>query len=302
MQIPLKLIYLPAHDLRATVDPELIEELADSLRDHGQLQSIGVVPRDFNTTMRTFADMTDLQWSEYIDNGGRFEVVFGARRTRAATVLGWEFIRAEIVGEDTDELALTKKLIENVQRQDLTPMEEAFALIGMIDDDGADIRKLQRQTGKSRDWIKTRLMLINLPEDVQKAVQHGSIGIGVANYLGQIENDEVRRQYVEYAVDSGCTTEQAIIWLQQSQYAEQGLASLELTPEQLERQANMPQPVEQKFPCFCCGQPRPWGRINTLILCQDCQPEIAGSKRPVPQTAHVLPLDKSENGANIPVS
>lgn len=278
MRIPLAQIYLPQQDLRAAVDEDALDELAASLRDHGQLQAIGVRPWQFETTNRDIDEMDDAAWLDYIANGGRFEVVFGARRTRAAMLNEWTHIEGNVVAGDAGIKTEAKKLIENVQRLNLTPIEEGHALASMLSDSIADIRELQRRTGKSRAWIKDRLDLVALPDDLQAAVHQGLIGTGVAQILGKIQHNEVRRQFLEHAIDNGCTNDQAKMWLAQAQFAEQGINSTKLTPEQIEEMSKQPEIVEQKFPCFGCGDYHTWRTVNTLIFCGTCQNGIAEAR------------------------
>lgn len=110
MKIPLLELTLPKYDLRASQDEDQLDELAASMRDHGQLQAIGVKPGEI----------------------GGYEVVFGARRTRAATLLGWDAIEGNLVDDRGNNSANASKLIENVQRLNLTPMEEAYGLADLI--------------------------------------------------------------------------------------------------------------------------------------------------------------------------
>lgn len=256
MKISLDLIDLPERDLRAHVNEDALDELAASLRDHGQLQPIGVKKK---------AD-------------DRYEVVFGARRTRAAQLLKWTEIRADEVDETGNSTAHAKKLIENVQRLDMTPIEEAYGLLDLIGDGLVDLRELQRQTGKSRAWLQTRLDLAALPEDLQGAVQAGVIGIGVAKAFGTIKNDDVRDQYLRAAIENGCTADQAHVWASQAQFAESGIMAMDkyASADSLTLQA--PQVVDQQYSCFICADLQSWRRVNTLVVCGGCQDAIASGR------------------------
>ncbi len=269
MKIKLSLLDLPERDLRANVDEDALDELAASLRDHGQLQPIGV--------------------KEKID--GRYEVVFGSRRTRAARLIAWDEIEGALIEMSPSHSSDAKKLIENVQRLDMTPIEEAYGLTDLIGDGEINVRELQRQTGKSREWVRTRLDLIELPEDLQGAVQAGVLGVGVAKAFGRIANPIVREQYIKAAVENGCTTDQAIVWAGQAQFAESGI----MTMEQIQREGidltQQPPIMDQHYDCFLCHTLTNWRRVNTLVICGTCQDAVISShqddKRPSPPT----PLD-----------
>jgi len=256
MQIPLTLIDLPTNDLRARIDEDALDELADSLRDHGLLQPIGLKPT----------------------GNDRYEVVYGARRTRAAQQLGWTSIEAHIQERNSEQKDAAAKLIENVQRQDLTPIEEAYGLFALIGDAELSTRQLQKQTGKSRDWITNRLKLLDLPDDLQAAVQAGALGVGVATALGTIQDDEVRRQYVDHAIDQGITAPIARAWAEQAHYAATGIKTMRDhdTTDTIEGQE--PVFVVQKWNCFSCAQPYDFRRVSTLVICSVCQDKITQTR------------------------
>ena len=252
MKVNLSQLVLPEKDLRARIDEDSIDELADSMRDQGQIQAIGV--------KQTSPD--------------KFEVVYGSRRTRAARQLGWETIRAELVEETSRTTAEAMKLIENVQRQDLTPIEEAYGLYALIGDGVANVRDLQRQTGKSRDWIRNRLELLDLPEDMQAAVQAGSLGVGVAKILGKIASQTIRQQYLAHAIENGCTTQQATYWTAQAEFAEVGQLSMVEHEAMAEHERQIPQIIEQRQNCFGCNESHTFRDLSMFTICRICMDRI----------------------------
>jgi ParB/RepB/Spo0J family partition protein len=274
MKLPMSHIDLPQLDLRASINEDSIEELADSMRDIGQLTPIRVRP--IHPT--GFLGRTELDPSkdlaEFLRNAGRLEVVFGSRRYRAARDLNW----AEIDGDialDADDLTTAKhKLIENVQREDLTPIEEAYGLFELIGDGPANIRFLQRQTGKSRDWIRNRLELLDLPEDVQAVVQNGLLGAAAAKQLGTIKNDTIRQNYLEHAITNGCTLQQATAWANQAEYAEVGMLTMLEHEAMIEQQANLPDIIEQRQNCFGCNESRTYRDLSMLTICRTCMDQF----------------------------
>ena len=273
MQIPLNLLDLPEKDLRAAIDEDALDELAASLRDHGQLQPIGV------------KDKPD----------GRFEVVFGSRRTRAAKLNAWSAIEGNLVADNALANSEAKKLIENVQRLDMTPMEEAYGLADLIGDGEINVRALQAQTGKSRDWIRTRLALINMPDDLQGAVQAGVLNIGVAQQFATIESPIVREMYINAAVENGCSNDQAKAWAAQAQYAEQGVKTMdEINREALENH-NLRPPADLHYHCFICSVLYNWRRTNPLIVCTDCQDKIGAARTGDYEDGQPTPLDTDGN-------
>lgn len=258
MNIELTKITLPTKDLRADIDQDALDELADSMRDNGQLQAIGV---------RQIGD-------------DRYEVVFGARRTRAAQMLDWTTIRAEILTGIDDTNTASQKLIENVQRQDLTPIEEAYGLLELIGDDEPNFRRLQQQTGKSRDWIRNRLELILMPEDLQDAVQTGLLGVGVAKALSIIEDDDLRASYLDYAATNNMTAADARAWASNWQAAATGVAAIQDYERTLEEKTEGMPYVPQLWNCFVCREPRQQTECSMHVICRHCQPTITAGRTP----------------------
>lgn len=280
MRLPLQAIQLPERDLRESIDWESIDELADSLRDNGQLQPIGIRPLDaFAPTQiddgYTFADCV-----AYIANGGKFEVVFGARRTRAAQRLEWTHIEATIVTATDERTTASHKLLENIQRENLTPIEEASGLLDLIGDDEVNMRDLQRRTGKSREWIRTRLELATMSDDLQDAVQDGRISAAVARAFILIEDAEVRKRYIDYATENKLNAEDARYFASNWEAAATGTATMRDFEQTLEeRTASMPY-APQVWSCFVCREPHEVQNCSQHIICRQCQGIITTGRTP----------------------
>jgi len=149
----------PRQPRREFAEAEL-NELQLSLQASGLLQPIAVRPR----------------------KDGRFELIAGERRFRAATRLGWTTIPA-YVREVTDEQMLSLALVENLQREDLNPIEEAEGYRQLISDFGLAHQQVAQAVGKDRSTITNALRLLALPEDVQRLVRDGSLTLGHARAL-----------------------------------------------------------------------------------------------------------------------
>lgn len=259
MKIALDKLRLPEKDLRAAIDREALEELADSMKEHGQLQPIGV--------RRLHDDI--------------FEVVFGARRTRAATLLGWETINAALTELGDDTATASAKLIENVQRENLTPIEEAYGILELIGDEEPNFRQLQRQTGKSREWIRSRLALTLMPDDIQQAVQAGAVSQGVAKALATIENDEIRKQYLEYAAENNITADDAARWAAQAAAAATGQTVMQHFEEDLLQQREDAPVVYQMWNCFLCREANRQIDCSMHVICRGCLGTISKTRETV---------------------
>ena len=149
----------PRQPRRDFSDAEL-QELQLSLQASGLLQPIAVRPR----------------------NDGKFELIAGERRFRAATRLGWSTIPA-VIRDVSDEQLLSFALVENLQRADLNPIEEAEGYRQLINDFGLAHQQVAQAVGKDRSTITNALRLLSLPEDVQRLVRDGSLTLGHARAM-----------------------------------------------------------------------------------------------------------------------
>lgn len=157
-------VYQPRHHF----DETYIQELADSIRVHGIIQPLVV---------RALAE-------------GTYEIIAGERRYRAARLAGLSTVPA-VVRELSDQKALEFALIENVQRQDLNPLEEAEGYRRLIDEFGHTQEALSELIGKSRSHIANLLRLLQLPESVKTLVQDGALSMGHARALLTAPDAEV---------------------------------------------------------------------------------------------------------------
>jgi len=156
-----RIIPNPKQPRRTFVEADL-EELAASIRAKGVLQAILVRPDPSNAEM--------------------FEIIAGERRWRAARRAGLASIPAVVRTMDDREV-LEIAIIENVQRADLNPVEEAEAYKALIDRFGRTQDSVATQVGKSREHVSNTLRLLNLPEDVREHVREGRISAGHARAL-----------------------------------------------------------------------------------------------------------------------
>src|SRR5262245_27776808 len=164
----------PKQPRRTFIESDL-EELAESIRTKGVLQAILVRPDPSN------ADM--------------FEIIAGERRWRAARRAGLTTIPA-VVREMDDREVLEIAIIENVQRSDLNPVEEAEAYKALIDRFGRTQESVATQVGKSREHVSNTLRLLNLPEDVREHVREGRLTAGHARALLKTKDPSAFAQIV----------------------------------------------------------------------------------------------------------
>ena len=150
---------------------EALAELADSIVQHGVLQPLLVRPL----------------------LGGGYQIVAGERRWRAARMAGVSEVPV-VIRDMSDHEVMELALIENLQREDLTPLEEAQGYQSLIDQYGMTQEEIARTVGKSRPAVANALRLLHLPEDLQELVAAGKLSAGHARtLLGFQEVDDMRR-------------------------------------------------------------------------------------------------------------
>ena len=150
---------------RRDFDKEALEQLADSIREAGVLSPILVV-----------------------ENGMRYRIVAGERRYRAARLAGLNTVPC-IVRSMTNEQQMEAALIENLQRQDLNPIEEAAAIRSLMQECGYTQEEAARKLGKSRPAIANALRLLNLPKAVTDLVVTGDLSAGHARVLAGLDSE-----------------------------------------------------------------------------------------------------------------
>lgn len=154
-EVPIDLIQRGRYQPRRDMDPAALQELADSIRQQGVMQPVVVRP---------IAE-------------GRYELIAGERRWRATQMADLDRIPA-IIRDVPDEAAIAMALIENIQRENLNPIEEAFALQRLQDEFGLTQAQVAEAVGKSRTTITNLLRLIGLTEDVRLMLEHGDLEMG----------------------------------------------------------------------------------------------------------------------------
>jgi ParB family chromosome partitioning protein len=155
------------HQPRRKFDPEALESLASSIRTQGVVQPIVARP---------------------VGNG-RFEIVAGERRWRAAQMAGLKTIPA-VVRQIPDRTAMAVALVENIQRSDLNPLEEAEALQRLIDECGLTHEHTAEAVGRSRAAVSNLLRLLDLEAEVQALVRDDQLSLGHAKVLLAVTGDK----------------------------------------------------------------------------------------------------------------
>ena len=180
-ELPLEKVVPNPDQPRMTFHEETLQELAASIREHGVLQPILVRPA-----------------------GDDYQIIAGERRWRASKLAGKETIPA-IIERFDDATALEIALIENLQREDLSPLDEAIIYKKMTDELGYSIRNLAGKLGKDKGYVENRLRLASAPDDVREMVAARYDTLSAAYELMKIE-DKRRRKALAKQVVAGKLT------------------------------------------------------------------------------------------------
>lgn len=170
---------------RTDISEEHISELADSIRKVGVLQPIIVRP-----------------------DGVGYQIIAGERRWRASKAAGLERVPVRVMAT-TETEALALALVENLQREDLNPIEEARGYRRLIDEFSMTQAELADRVSKSRSAVTNTLRLLDLPEDIQELLYRGQLSAGHARAILSVVDDERRHTLSRKCVEEGLSVREA---------------------------------------------------------------------------------------------
>ena len=171
---------------RQDFDEEELESLSESLATHGILQPLTV--RELES--------------------GYYQIIAGERRWRAARMAGLTEVPVVVIEAD-DQKAMELALIENLQRQDLNPVEEALGYQSLMNDFGLTQESAAQRVGKSRPAVANALRLLNLPENILEKVRDGSLSAGHARAILAIKSEKKQLEAMQKIIALGLSVRQA---------------------------------------------------------------------------------------------
>jgi ParB family chromosome partitioning protein len=186
VHLPLGSIRANARQPRKRLDAERIDELAESIRAQGLVQPVVVRP----------------------GAEGGYELIAGERRWRAARVAGLATVPA-LVRETDDRDSLLLALVENVAREDLSPVDEARAYAALMDEFGLALGEVAEQVGRSKPTVSNRVRLLELPDDILGLVERGQLSEGHARAVLAVPDNEERRRLARRIVRQGMSVRAA---------------------------------------------------------------------------------------------
>ncbi|MBI2607820.1 MAG: ParB/RepB/Spo0J family partition protein [Candidatus Doudnabacteria bacterium] len=186
-EVPIDQIQPNPWQPRKEFDPETLNELADSIREHGILQPLIVIP----------------------DGAGGYQLIVGERRLRASKLAGLTKVPVIIRDSLEEQKKLELALIENIQRHNLDPVEEALAYQQLIDKYHLTQEEVAKKVGKARTTVTNLLRLLHLPLKIQRAVAEGKISEGHARAILAMPGMEKQLALMEEIIAQDLTVRQA---------------------------------------------------------------------------------------------
>lgn len=249
--IPVKDIMRPGVVDRIEIDPVEIETLAKNIQEQGLLQA---------PILRK--------------KGERYETVAGDRRILAIKKLGWTEVQC-VVSEMTDEEAAEIRACENLQRVDLTVIEEAKIYRNLIDKHGMSVDQVAQKIGKSPGMVKRRMDLLKMPQCLQDAMHRKQINYGVAEALWTISDPSALDYYLGFAIDHGVTVTIARQWANDWKSSQRRINEEATgTVDNLEPPAIRP----TYLACDLCEQPELVENLAVIRVCRECARRLAHAK------------------------
>ncbi len=249
----LHLIDPPADDDRLERDAAAIDRLACDIRKQGLINPPSIE-----------------------EKGNRYECIAGWTRILAMRSLQEQTIHARIYPPLDAQRRQHIRLSENLQRSDLTPIEEARRLFQLQRDEKLDADALAAIVQRSTAWVEQRLTLLSVPDDLQALVHERDLSIGAALALARCTEPAHRAYLTNYAVNGGATITTVRAWVEEWRiHHEQGLDG----PAPLPPMPIANQPVLVLIPCARCHTPHDYRTTCVVRVCQPCGRDIANEQQ-----------------------
>lgn len=243
-EIDLDLIDEPTNAHRLGMSSSGLDELADSIKAMGLLNPIIVRPVD----------------------GERFEIIAGHRRYIAHRMLRRPTILCVVRTAD-DNATEDARFAENLQREQLSPMEEAVSIIRYMEQSGKDTKAVAKALNRTEWWVSHRVALHSMPDELKDLVHQETLAAGAALELAKVTDDAHRRYLTEFTVRSGANVGVVREWVNQWEISK--LAD----PDADAPKPDLP-PVGQEvivtIPCYLCGEAHDHRAMAIVRVCKPC--------------------------------
>ena len=246
--IKMDMIDRPVKISRELIDPEKVRELAESIRESGLLQPVILRP-----------------------SNGRFEMVAGDRRYLAHKLLNLKVIKA-IVRELDDRETVVIRGIENLQRENLTPSEEARVYLALREEGHLSPQQIAKKTGRSHATIDRYLKFAKCSEEVRRAVDRKEVSLLVLEVLQEIDDPVAFEYHFKMAASNGIAAPVARMWVDDYLKTKAG--------NYYSDDGGSPHPnveIESKpsfMTCEVCLGPCEVHRVRNLVVCPECGQKV----------------------------
>lgn len=251
--IDLTLIDPPLEDDRLERDPADIAALADDISIVGLIHPVTLEARD-----------------------GRYECVAGWTRVLACRALHWLAIPAQVHEGLTPASRARIRLAENLQRSNLSPIEEAIRLAHLQAGEQLGIDQLAELVHRSPEWVTQRLNLLTITDDLQAYVHTRELAIASALALARVTDPQHRAHLLQYALGGGATVESVRAWVREWElHRSSGLAADGVPPPL----PAVNQPHQVLMPCARCHQSHDAAQSTVIRVCPACGRELEAEMR-----------------------
>jgi len=242
-EVELNKIDEPNGRVRLDIDSGEIKELADNIKEVGQIQPIKLAK-----------------------NKLRYEIVAGHRRTLAMKSLGRKTIKAIVETMTPEQIAL-ERASENLMRTDLTPIEEGAVYANLAEKYNMSLRQIGDKFGKANSMIKLKMDLLALEPEIQQAIHTKRITTKVGIILNQIDEPKQRAYNLETAIENGCTSTTAELWVKDFRRASSPGRSLVEQGVPLEANIETNKIYQA---CELCEEPVEMQKAKMIRICPAC--------------------------------
>jgi len=259
-------IIKPADQQRLDIDDGKMDELRQSIRDHGLINPITVRSIPYGTKDGELVS-TEKNALTSAPFAMRYELIAGSRRLKCHELLNLPLISAIIL--DVDELeADILRAHENEFRHDPNPVESGIYISKLKDKHNLTVAEIAKQLNQSQSYVRGRLDLMTYPDYFLEPIARSEMSVAVAKHLIQIEPDIKRRQYVAWAVWRGITGDQASAWLQHARIGAPVQSAEELPNAEAKEKS---EEYKMMADCFICKQKDDVRNLGMVYAHQSCE-------------------------------
>jgi ParB/RepB/Spo0J family partition protein len=198
--------------------------------------------------------------------GEKYRVIIGHRRFLACKTAKYDPIPCYI-SEEEPERDIEKMLAENIARKDMSPVEEAAVFKEALDTAGHTPNSLAESIGRTREYVVTRLRILEFRPELQKALHTKQVNIAIAEHLSEIDDDEIFSRYLEDCIENHYAAKTVKNWVEiyktSKDFRQKGFTD----PRQA---GSASKQSDIKHQCEVCGKYYPFYQLTSIIICKGC--------------------------------